>query len=139
MERVKSFGYLDIFWEESSRSLISQWKGGAANRDLRAGLDAGLEEFKRRPAGTQWIGETTHIGLINDADQEWTNTDWIPRFLATGVKYMAVVQPASAIAKLNVNSILQVYEGTNLTVFNCATLSEAIDWMKSVNLAGEPG
>ena len=133
MERIRSLGYMDLIWEDTSKALISQWVGGAINRDLRAGLEAALEEFKKRPAGAQWIGDTTHIGIIGDVDQQWINTDWFPRFLGTGVKFMAVVQPASIVAKLAVGNIVSKVEGTSLTVFNCSSLKDAIEWMKGVN------
>jgi hypothetical protein len=135
MEKVKlkSLGYLDLILLPECRALLSEWSGGALNRDIKAGLEMALAEYKKCEPGTQWIGETTHIGIIGDEDQAWINNDWVPRFMATGVKYMAVIQPASIIAKLNVKNILQTYEGTNLTVFNCGTLEEAAGWMKTVN------
>ena len=133
MERVKSLVYLDIFWVEECRCVLLQWKGGALNRDLHAGMNAALDELRARGAGAQLIGDTTHIGPLTDEEQNWINTDWHPRFLATGTHYLAAVLPASVVAKMNLSSTLQKYEGTNLTVFSCASQKEAIDWMKSVN------
>ncbi len=133
MEIVKDLKYVQLFWVEECKGLISQWTGGAVNRDLRGGLDVCLEEFMKLAPGAQWIGDPTHIGIISDEDQKWINSEWFPRFLATGVKFMAVVQPASILSKIAVNKIVSQVEGTGLTVFNCGTLQEAINWMKNVN------
>jgi hypothetical protein len=130
MKTVKEFPYLLLIWDQESRSLISQWRGGFKGRDLKQGLEAGLEEYKKYLPKAQWIGDTTDIGVIGQADQDWIDKEWFPKFLATGVKYMAVVQPASVLAKMSVNSIVARVPGTQLTVFNCATLEEARVWMK---------
>jgi hypothetical protein len=128
MELVTSLSYLEIFWDVECQAIVCRWRGGYVNRRLREGLDAGLLELTRRP-GAQWIGDTTDIGVISDADKAWVETDWFPRFLATKVRYMAVVQPASAVARLSVSAIVAKMRGTDLTVLNCATLDEARRWM----------
>lgn len=130
MKILREFPYLVVLWDEESRSTVSQWRGGFIGRDIRQGLDAALEEYKKYLPKAQWIGDTTDIGVIGQEDQIWIDKDWFPRFLGTGVKFMAVVQPASAVAKMSVNSIVSRVPGTKLTVFNCATLEEARKWMK---------
>jgi hypothetical protein len=130
MQTVKEFPYLSLIWDEETSCLVSQWHGGHVGRNLKEGLDAGLEEYKNRLPDAQWIGDTTDIGVIGLEEQEWIDKDWFPRFLSTEVKYMAVVQPKSAVAKLMVDQIVSKIPGTELTIFNCATLEEARDWMK---------
>ena len=130
MKTVKEFPYLTIMWDEETRSVISQWHGGHVGRNIKEGLDSALEEYKTHLPGAQWIGDTTDIGVIGLEEQEWINTDWFPRFLATGVQFMGVVQPKSAVARLMVDQIVSKVPSTQLTVFNCATQEEARAWMK---------
>jgi len=130
MQTVKEFPYLSIVWDEESRALITQWHGGFIGRNLQEGLDAGLAEFLERRPNAQWIGDTTNIGVIGSEEQAWVDTEWFPRFLGTGVQYMAVVQPKSVVAKMSVTAIVAKIPGTQLTVYNCATLDEACKWMK---------
>jgi len=131
MQVVQSFPYLDLIWDVESRAMIAQWKGGSEGRDIRQGLDAGLSAFKRKRPYAQWIGDTTYIGSIAEPEKGWVDRDWFPRFLSTGVEFMAVVMPASAVAKLSVKNIILKIEDSKLTVFNCATLEEARTWMQS--------
>jgi hypothetical protein len=130
MQTVKEFPYLTLIWDEESKSLISQWKGGFVGRNLKEGLLAGLAEYKKHLPNAQWIGDTSEIGVISAEEQDWIDKEWFPAFLGTGVKFMAVVQPKSALAKLSVNSIVSKVPGTKLTIYNCATLAEAQTWMK---------
>jgi hypothetical protein len=130
MDSLVTLPYLDLIWDPDSRALISQWKGGMTGRRIKEGLDAGLAEFIRRRPRAQWIGDTTDIGTIPDDEKAWIDSNWFPRFLATGVEFMAVVMPSSAVAKLSVKNVVSKVEGTQLTIFNCATLDEARDWMK---------
>mgnify|MGYP005638242625 CR=1 FL=1 len=130
MITVKEFPYLTLIWDSVSRALILQWRGGFKGRNLKQGLDVGLEEFIQRHPEAQWIGDTTDIGVIGDEEQQWIDTNWFPRFLATGVKYMAVVQPRSALAKMSVRAVVSKIPGGQLTIFNCATLEEAREWMQ---------
>ena len=130
MQTVKEFPYLLLIWDKESRALISQWRGGFIGRNLKEGLQAALDEYIKHLPDAQWIGDTTDIGVIGNEEQAWIDTEWFPKFLATGVKYMAVVQPKSVVAKMSVDAIVSRIPGTQLTVYNCATLDEAREWMK---------
>ena len=130
MQTLKEFPYLTIMWDEETRSVISQWRGGHIGRNIKEGLNSTLEEYKKRLPGAQWIGDTTDIGVIGLEEQAWIDKEWFPAFLATEVQYMAVIQPKSAVAKLMVDQIVSKVPGTRLTIFNCATLEEAREWMK---------
>jgi len=125
---IQDLTFVTLIWDDECNALILQWHGGFKGRNLRAGLDAGLEEFKKHP-GARWIGDTTEIGVIGRDEQEWVNTSWFPRFLATGVRFMAVVQPAQVIARMSVDEIVSKIPEAQLTIRNCATLAEARDWV----------
>jgi hypothetical protein len=130
MQLVSEFSYLRILWEESCRSVVTCWAGGLEGRDLVRGLNEGLAELIRRGPGTQWIGDTSDIGVISKADRQWVDQDWFPRLVASGAQFMAVVHPRSVIAKLVVQEIVAKFAEQDLTVYNCATMDEAVAWMR---------
>jgi hypothetical protein len=131
MTQLKDLGYVVIAHDEALRALTVEWRGGFRHRNIRQGLDAALAELAKLPPGTAWIGDTTNIGVISTEDQAWIDSDWFPRLLRTGTTHMAVVLPASEIAKLSVSSILARVQGTPLTVFNTERLDEARSWVAS--------
>lgn len=50
MRIIREFPYLVMYWDEECRSLIIQWRGGFQGRNLKEGLLAALEEFKKTPS-----------------------------------------------------------------------------------------
>jgi hypothetical protein len=130
MQIVKEFPYLVISWDEECRSLVIQWRGGFKGRNLKEGLTAALAEFQKRRPQAQWIGDTTDIGTIGIAEQTWIDQEWQPQLIATGLKYMAIIHPQNAIAKMTMTQIIAQIPSTQITVYNCATLEEARQWMK---------
>lgn len=130
MQTVKEFPYLLLIWDEESRALITQWRGGFVGRNLKEGLQSALDELLKYRPYAQYIGDTTDIGVIGNEEQAWIDEVWYPKFLASGIQYMAVVQPNSAVAKLSVDSSVSRIPGSQLTVFNCASLDEAREWIK---------
>jgi hypothetical protein len=132
LKLLKSFDYLDVMWDEVSKATICQWKTGYVGNKIREGLETGLELFKQYRPDAEWIGDTTNLGVIGDADQDWINKDWFPRFLSTGGKYMAVVVPKSILSKMAVEAIMQKVEGMNLTMKYFDSLTDAQKWMQGV-------
>jgi len=130
MMTVRKLPYLTLIWDEESRALIAQWKGGFIGRNIKEGLDVGLEEFLKYRPNAQWIGDATEIGMINQDEQDWIDNDWFPRFLKSGVRYMAVVQPWSILARMSVKEIVAKIPDSQLIVYNCLNLEEARAWMK---------
>jgi hypothetical protein len=131
MTQLKDLGYVVITHDEALSALIIEWRGGFRHRNIRQGLDTALAELVKLPPGTAWIGDTTNIGVISTEDQAWIDSDWFPRFLRTGATHMAVVLPASEIAKLSVSSIMARVQGASLTVFSTERLDEARNWVAS--------
>lgn len=130
MQVLTEFPYLTVFWDPDCSSVVLRWRGGFAGRNLVEGLNAGLAELRQRP-GAQWIGDTVNIGVIGDTEKAWVDQDWFPRFLGTGTRFMAVVQPKTVVARMSVSDIVAKVPGTQLTTYTCATFDDAVAWMKS--------
>ncbi len=130
MDKLREFPYLVIYWDAETRSVISQWRGGHTGRNIKEGLNASLEECRKKLPTSQWISDATDIGVIGLEEQEWINTEWFPAFLSTGIKFTAIVQPKSAVSKLMIEQIISKVPRTQLTIYNCVELNEARKWMK---------
>lgn len=93
-----------------------------------------LAEFKkRRPNNAQWIADTTDFGVMSLEEIAWAEQEFQPMLLATGVQYMAFVQPKSAVAKLSMKQVVTAFNDKPIIIYNCATLAEARQWMKQQN------
>src|SRR5689334_22710931 len=64
---------------------------------LRAGLDTGIEVMQEEGA-IKWLSDNRDVEPHSPEDSEWVNNDWLPRAIAAGWKYWALVVPSSTIA-----------------------------------------
>ena len=117
-----------VQWRADLGAVQLAWKGFAKGEEFKQGLNKGLELVKLKRA-KKWLGDTSKMSAIPKEDQEWVNTQWFPALMATGLTSMAVILPASAIAKMSVSSIVSKFGG--LEVQNFGTVSEGESWLKS--------
>ena len=71
------------------------------------------------------------LGPVAQDDQRWTNSDWFPRAVSGGVRWMAIVQPKAAVARLSVKSILSKVNDVNLVTSYFDDLETARRWLRS--------
>ncbi len=130
MKQLRSFSYLEIYYDEKSRCLVQIWKGGFQGRNLKEGADATLEEFKKLPEGTEWVSDTRDLGVMTPEEKDWIVNNWQPRLFATKIKFMAMLIPSSIIAKMSLGAVNAQVPGTQLTIHSCSDLEGAIAWVE---------
>jgi hypothetical protein len=123
------FSYLTVHWKEEVPCVLMEWKVFARDADFRAGLDAGLKLLESKGAD-KWLADLRKLGTVTNLDQEWANANWFPRALASGIKFMAIVIPESALSRFNVDSIMGKVEGTDLVTQNFDSVDKAVEWLK---------
>jgi hypothetical protein len=129
MQKIKEFPYLTISWDEINNITITDWKGGfVRGENLKTGLDEALTFFKGKN-GKKWLGNTKELGVFGIDTQKWINENWFPRFLATGVRYMAVVVPSDALGKMSVEAVVSTVQGTNLMTHYFDNSDAASKWL----------
>jgi len=120
-------GVAVVKWDRASRAAHMEWQGWASPVEFRAANDA-LVRALADHHGSKILGDSRHIKVIQSADQDWVNTDWFPRILAAGLTQMALVLPASGLAKMNVDSLVsRVADQLDVAYFG--TLAEARIWL----------
>jgi hypothetical protein len=117
-----------VEWREDLKSVSLSWKGFAQAEDFRTALNKGLELIKLKRS-RKWLGNTQKMSAIPLDDQNWVNVEWFPKLIAAGVTSMAVVLPASAIAKMSVNAIISKVGG--LEIQNFGAISDAENWLRN--------
>ncbi len=125
--------YLDIpgvalvKWDAAARAAHMQWLGWATPAEFRAANDALVTAIVEHHA-TKVLGDSRLIRVIQQTDQNWINSDWFPRILAAGLTRMALVIPASGLAKMNIDDMVsRVADQLDVAYF--ATLDEARQWL----------
>ena len=136
--RLKSPAYRDhvyfdlpgiamVRWDPPSQSAHIEWQGWARSEEFRAANDA-LVQAVRDHHSSRVLGDSRRIKVIQKADQDWVNEDWFPRILDAGLTRLAMVLPASGLAKMNIDDLVgSVADRLDVAYF--ATLDEARLWL----------
>ena len=122
--------YLAIHWDATTRCVVMEWKRFARSKDFRLGLEKGLELVKKKATG-KWLADMRNMGVLSQADQNWSNEDWFPRALAAGINRMALIVPSSTLSKMAVDAIMSKVEGTDLETAYFDDVEKAKKWLRS--------
>ena len=120
-------GVAVVKWDAPSQAAHMEWQGWARPAEFQAANDALVEAIKDHH-GSRVLGDSRLMKVIQKSDQDWVNGDWFPRILAAGLTRMALVLPASGLAKMNIDELVsRVADRLDVAYF--ATLAEARDWL----------
>src|SRR5688572_20233194 len=85
---------------------------------LRTVLNTGVELLQKHGAA-KWLSDNRAIDPHSEEDGQWVNDNWLPRAIAAGWKYWALVVPDEIAARMNmvefVNSFYDM--GVRIMVF----------------------
>ena len=95
-EQVYEDGIVRIYWDGRAKYVELEGKGaaGITGAQVRASLERLLEVVKKKMS-RKIMADTAKMDKIDVEDLLWMETDWLPRCLKAGVKYVAVVPPKS--------------------------------------------
>lgn len=68
---------------------------------------------------------------VNQNDQRWVNEEWFPQILTAGVRFMAVLMPKAAIARLSARYILNRVNDTTLVTNHFDDMEAARAWLRT--------
>jgi hypothetical protein len=124
----KTPGVASVRWDGDAELVLVEWEGWADSSEFSALLDAEVQAL-RKHRGTRLLADCRRQKVINPADQERANQEWLPRALAAGMKRFAVVIPSSLLAELNLKQSLGKVPASELEVAYFATPEEARAWL----------
>jgi hypothetical protein len=121
-------GVAVVAWDPSCKAAHIEWQGWADPTEFAQANDAIIRVLTEH-RGTRALGDLRKMKAIQQSNQDWAQSDWLPRVLAVGLTRMAMVIAESGIAMMNVESILSRVPGTKLDVGYFATIEEARSWL----------
>lgn len=117
-----------VSYEPELQTIHYAWKRFAKGAEFKEALEQGLKGAQKYKA-TGWIGDVQLLGVVDEADTQWVNTDWFPRLLAgSAIAFMAVIVGPRAITKMSVGNIMSKVAG-KLTNKYLGTVEEARAWI----------
>jgi hypothetical protein len=112
--------------------VLVEWKAWANSAEYRAAHETVLVALRENDASRNLI-DATAARVVSNEDQEWLVENWIPRAVAAGRRWTAVVMPKSALAR-TISENIDKRPRHNLTkVEYFDTVEEASAWLSQVN------
>jgi hypothetical protein len=121
-------GVASVRWDEDGQLVLVEWEGWANSAEFAALLDAEVRAL-RQHHGSRVLADCRRQKVLNPADQERANREWLPQALAAGLKRFAVVLPSSGLAEVNLKDSLGKAPSGALDVAYFATAEEAREWL----------
>ncbi|HET6311945.1 MAG TPA: STAS/SEC14 domain-containing protein [Candidatus Nitrosotalea sp.] len=121
-------GVASVRWDQDAKLVLVEWEGWADSTEFKELLDAEIRALQQH-RGSRVLADCRQQKVINPADQERANREWLPRALMTGLKRFAVVLPKSGLAEMNIRDALGKVPDIELQVAYFATVEEARAWL----------
>lgn len=99
---------------------------------LRHVLNTGIDLLNQYEA-TKWLSDNRAIEPHSENDTNWINNDWLPRVIAAGWKYWALVVPDDVMAQMNMVEFVNMFYDRGVRVMVSSDLDEARTWLTNVD------
>jgi hypothetical protein len=122
--------YLKIWWDFELNCLSIKRIGFSFGEEFKDYNYKLLEIIQARKV-SKMITDVTEMKVVGPAEQTWFTQEYLPQAHAAGLNFMAIIPPASIVAKLSVTAVEKKSNGT-IEMRYFATYNEAGAWIKTV-------
>jgi hypothetical protein len=120
-----------VLWYHPRWKIIHhQYKKYPRSESLREMMDRGARYVERHKA-EKWLSDDRRSSVLSDEDLKWSGSRWRPRVIKAGLRYWAIVPPATAIGTLNMNRLAREHRKLGVTVEFFDNAVTAMKWLKT--------
>jgi hypothetical protein len=124
--------YVLIRWDPDGQWVFVQWKAWANSNEYRAAQEMVITALRENHASRNLI-DSTDSRVVTEEDQQWLVEDWIPRAIAAGRRWTAIVLPKSALGRTIAENIDKHPRSNRVKVEHFETVEQAAAWLSTVN------
>ena len=121
-------GVATVRWDEPNATVFVEWDGWANAAEFSALLDAEVKALHDHNCSCL-LADCRNQRVLNPADQDRANREWVPAAVKAGLKRFAVVLPVSDMAAGHLRERLGKVSDIETAYFT--TVEEAREWLKS--------
>ena len=121
-------GVATVRWDEPSKTVVVEWDGWANSAEFKGLLDAEVKAL-RDHGGSRLLADCRRQRVLNPADQDRANEEWVPRVLEAGLRRFAVVLPVSEMAATHLRDRLGKVPKTAMRIDYFTTVEDAREWL----------
>ena len=119
-------GVATVRWDEATATVCVEWDGWANSAEFSALLDAEVKALLDH-RGSRLLADCRNQRVLNPADQERANREWVPAAIEAGLQRFAVVLPVSDMAAGHLRERLG--KVTEMQIAYFASVDEAREWL----------
>jgi hypothetical protein len=124
--------YILVRWDGDGPWVYVKWKGWADSPEYRAAQEVVIVALRENHASRNLI-DSKESRVVSDKDQEWLIKDWMPRAVAAGRRWTAIVLPRSPLGRTIAENIDKHPRSTSTEVAHFETVEDAAAWLSTVN------
>lgn len=117
-----------IYFDAATDAVVMKWDGYATSVQFKEGTELMLTVLRQHHA-SKVLADTKEMVLIGREDQQWLDTNFLPRAIQSGFKVIAIVPSQHYFNKVAVESIVYKIDQSKLLVNFFATVAEAREWL----------
>ena len=102
------------------------------SKNLHLVLDGGIDLLKKNHA-KKWLSDNREMDPHSEEDGIWVNENWLPRAVAAGWKYWALVVPDDFIARLNMSEFVEFFYERGVRIMVFTEIDSAVQWLDNVD------
>lgn len=124
--------YVLVRWDGDGPWVFVKWKAWANSAEYRVAQEAVIVALRENHASRNLI-DSTDSKVVSEEDQQWLVQDWMPRAVAAGRRWTAIVLPKSALGRTIAENIDKHPRSKLVKVEHFQTVDEAAAWLSTVN------
>jgi hypothetical protein len=129
--------YLDaphvlIRWDGDGPWVFVKWKAWANSTEYRAAQEVVIDALRENHASRNLI-DSKDSKVVSGEDQKWLVENWMPRAVAAGRRWTAIVLPTSPLGRTIAENIDRYQKSPSIKVEHFETVVEAAAWLSTVN------
>ena len=113
-------------------SVIMEWRGYATSREFKEGTELMLNTLIKNST-FKVLADIKDMTIIAREDQEWLDTDFLPRATDFGFKVIAIVKPDHYFNKVAVESISYKVDKNKLALQFFNNVRDAREWLSLID------
>jgi hypothetical protein len=120
-----------IYFDEAINAVIMEWDGYATSAQFKEGTELMLNILIQNKA-FKVLADIKDMVLIGMEDQQWLDTQFLPRAIQFGFKALAIVRPDNYFNKVAVESISYKVDKDKLAINFFDNAEEAREWLEKM-------
>ncbi len=119
-----------IYFDAGIDAVVMRWNGYATSAAFREGTELMLNILIQHTA-SKVLADIKDMVLIGMEDQQWLDTNFLPRAIHFGFKTIAIVKPSHYFNKVAVETIVYKIDQTKLQVSFFNNVADAKEWLNA--------